>query len=137
MIFRTNYNFVIKITIFPFFHKLEFLGSYKPCVPLHGRFKICKWDVRRRRGGEGRKGKEKEKGKGMKGKEKGRKGKKKGRKEEKRKEENRRKRRKKEKGERKRKECRAVSRPEWQRSRNYAMRGKFPPTPVILRIRTT
>ena len=48
-------------------------------------------------GGEGRKGKDKEKGKGRKGKEKGRKGKEKWRKEEKRKEENRRKRRNKEK----------------------------------------
>ena len=28
-IFNRNYNFVIEITILPFFQKLEFLGSYK------------------------------------------------------------------------------------------------------------
>ena len=95
----------------------------KPCVPLHGRFKMYKWDVRRSRGGEDRK---------EEGKEKGRKGKEKWRKEEKKKEENRRKMRKKEKEERKKKECCVVTRPGRQRTRNCATRGRFPPTPVIL-----
>ena len=35
---------------------------------------------------------------------------------------------------RKRKECCAVSRPGRQRTRNYATRGRFPPTLVILRL---
>ena len=74
-----------------------------------------------------------------KGKEKGRKGKEKGRKEEKKKEENRRKMRKKKrkrgKGKKKRKECCAVSRLRRRRTQNYATRGRFPPSPVILRLR--
>ena len=39
-----------------------------------------------------------------------------------------------EKKKRKRKKCCAVSRPGWQRTRNYATRGRFPPTLVILRL---
>ena len=52
-----------------------------------------------------------------------------------RKEEKRRKKgRKRGKRKRKRKECCAVSSPGWQRTRNYATRGRFPPTLVILRL---
>ena len=50
------------------------------------------------------------------------------------KENERRKMRKKEKEERERKECRAVSRPELRRTWNYTTRGRFPPTPIILRL---
>ena len=49
----------------------------------------------------------------------------------------RRKRRKRGKRKRKRKECRMVSRPRRQRTRNYATRGRFPPTFVILRLEAT
>ena len=45
-IFNQNYNFVIKITILPFFQKLEFLGSYNSSTinlsrnsVMHGRSK--------------------------------------------------------------------------------------------------
>ena len=68
---------------------------------------------------------------GRKGEEKGRKGKEKGRRRE---EKERRKDKKKGEEERKRKECCAVSRPGWQRTRNCATRGRFPPTLVILRL---
>ena len=69
---------------------------------------------------------------GRKGEEKGRKGKEKWRK---RKEEKRRRKgRKRGKRKRKRKECCAVSRPGRQRTRNCAIRGRFPPTLVILRL---
>ena len=51
-----------------------------------------------------------------------------------RKEEKRRKGRKRRKSKRKRKECCAVSSPGRQRTRNYATRGRFPPTLVILRL---
>ena len=76
---------------------------------------------RRRKGG-------KEKRKGGKERRKGGEGRK--RKEEKR----RRKRRKRGKRKKKMKECCAVSRPERQRTRNWATRGRFPPTLVILRL---
>ena len=73
-----------------------------------------------------------------KGKEKGRKGKRKGGKEKKREEEKRRrKKRKRGKRKRKREECRVVSRPIWQRTRNCATRGNFPTTLVILRLGAT
>ena len=66
---------------------------------------------------------------------KGGKEKRKGGKENKREQEKRRrKRRKRGKRKRKRKECRAVSRPRQQRTRNCATRGRFPPTLVILRL---
>ena len=44
------------------------------------------------------------------------------------------KKRKRGKGKRKRKECYAVSRTGLERTQNCATRGRFPPTPVILRI---
>ena len=69
-------------------------------------------------------------GESKKGKEKGRKGKEKGNKKIERKEEKRRKMRKKENEERKRKECHAVSRLGWRRTRNCATKGRFPHTPV-------
>ena len=57
----------------------------------------------------------------------------KGGKEKKRKEEKRRRKgRKRGKRKMKRKECCAVSRPEWQRTRNCTIRGRFPSTLVIL-----
>ena len=71
-----------------------------------------------------------------KGKEKGRKGKEKGRKEEKRRK-MRKNKRKRGKEKRKMKECRVVSRLGQRRTRNCATRGRFPPTPVILRLGAT
>ena len=41
------------------------------------------------------------------------------------------------KGKRKMKECHAVSRPRHRRTRNCATRGRFPPTPVIVRLGAT
>ena len=35
MDFNRNYHFVIKITILPFFHKLEFLGSYNKDIIMY------------------------------------------------------------------------------------------------------
>ena len=77
--------------------------------------------ARRRKGkGEG----------GGKGRRKGGKERRKERRKEKRKGEEKRKKKRK----RKRKECCAMSRPGRQRTRNYATRGRFPPTLVILRL---
>ena len=116
-----------------------------PCVNMHGTFEdyIRSFTVGlfvQARGQE-RGGREKRKGgkeKRKRGKEKRKKGKerRKGGKEKKRKEEKRRrKRRKRGKRKRKRKECRTVSKLIRQRNRNYATRGRFPPTLVILRLR--
>ena len=99
-----------------------------PCVNMHGTFEGYKMGAPIQfveQQGEGG-GREKRKG----GKEKRKGGKEKKRKERKR----RRKRRKRGKRKRKRKECRAVSRPKRQRTRNYATRGRFPHTLVILRL---
>ena len=88
-------------------------------------------------GGAARRRRRKGKEKGRRGKEKGRKGKEKWRKrkEKKRKEEKRkRKGRKRGKRKRKMKECCAVSRPRWKRTRKCATRGRFPSTLVILRL---
>ena len=92
-----------------------------PCVNMHGTFEGYKMGAPIQiveQQGEGG-GREKRKG-----------GKEKKRKEGKR----RRKRRKRGKRKRKRKECRAVSRPRRQRTRNCATRGRFPHTLVILRL---
>ena len=94
-----------------------------PCANMHGTFEGYKMGapiqfVEQQEGG----GREKRKG-----------GKEKKREEEKR----RRKRRKKGKRKRKRKECRAVSRPTRQKTRNCATRGRFPPTLVILSLGST
>ena len=116
-----------------------------PCVNMHDSFEAyirgVTWavgearrahdqsvGVARRREREGRRRRRK-------GEEKGRKGKEKEGKERRRKEENRiRKRRNRGKRKRKRKECCAVSRPGWKKTRNCATRGRFPHTLVILRL---
>ena len=104
----------------------------KPCVNMHGSFEDYitgfSWAIRTSKGKQQEEGGGREKRKGGKEKRKG--GEEKKRKEEKR----RRKRRKKGKRKRKRKECRTVSRPRRQRTRNCATRGRFPPTLVILRL---
>ena len=101
-----------------------------PCVNMNGTFEDYIRGFRaglfiQARGEEGG-GREKRKG----GKEKRKGGKEKKRKEEKR----RRKKRTRGKRKRKKEECHTVSRPRRQRTRNYATRGSFPPTLVILRL---
>ena len=115
-----------------------------PCVNMHGSFEayirgftwavltskgaasISSWEQQGEGGGR-------EKRKGGKEKRKGGKERRKGGKEKERKEEKRRRNgRKRGKRKRKRKQCRAVRRPRLQRTRNYASRGRFPPTLVIL-----
>ena len=104
-----------------------------PCVNMHGTFEGYKRGapiqfLEKQGEGGGR-----EKRRGGKEKRKGGKEKRKGGKEMKREEETmRRKKRKRGKRNRKRKECRAVSRPRQQRTQNYATRGRFPHTLVIL-----
>ena len=106
-----------------------------PCVNMHGTFEGYKMGapiqfVEQQGEGGGR-----EKRKGAKEKRKGGKEKRKGGKEKKRKEENRRRKmRKRGKRKRKNKKCRAVSRPRRQRTWNWATRGRFPLTLVILRL---
>ena len=102
---------------------------------IHGVSRISPWE---QQGGEkGREGEGggREKRKGGKVKRKGGKERRKGGKEKKKKEEKRRRKgRKRGKRKRKRKECLAVRRPRLQRTRNCAMRVRFPPTLVILRL---
>ena len=59
------------------------------------------------------------------------------RRKEERKTEKKEKKRKRGKGKRKRKECRTVSRPGRRRTQNCATRGRFPHTPVNLRLGAT
>ena len=63
--------------------------------------------------------------------------KKNGKEEEKRRKKGGKKKRKRGKGKRRCKECHVVGRPGQRRTRNCATRGRFPPTPVILRLRVT
>ena len=101
-----------------------------PCVNMHGSFEDYirgfSWAIYTSKGEEQEEGRGRERRKG--GKERRKEGEEKKRKEEKR----RRKRRKRGKRKRKGKECRTVSRPRRQRTRNCATRGRFPPTLVIL-----
>ena len=114
-----------------------------PCVNMHAHHEGYKyghgqlisdsssfspWE---QQGGGGRENEKEEERKGGKGKRKGGRERRKERRKEKRKGEEK---RGKKKRKRKRKECCAVSRPGRQRTRNYATRGRFPPTLVILRL---
>ena len=101
-----------------------------PCVNMHGTFEdyirgFTHGLFVQAKGEEGG-GREKRNG--------GKEERKKEREEKKRKEKRRRKMRKRGKRKRKMRECRAVSKPKRQRTRNCATRSRFPPTLVILRL---